>query len=168
MILSNISKIKKFDTTNGEGIRTSIFFSGCEFNCKGCFNQSIKNFDCGTPYDYKNIKNTIGTYTTGISVLGGEPLHKNNTTDVYKLCAQFKAEFPDKTIWLWTGNTYENLLSSEDTNIKLILGLVDVLIDGLYVEELRDLRLKWRGSSNQRVIDIKESFIQDNIVLYCD
>lgn len=186
--MSNIVKIKQYDIANGKGIRTSIFFSGCEFKCKGCFNAEAWDFDNGEPvtkelYETK-IKPTINEHIDGISILGGEPLHPKNLRAVLFLIVLFKHDFPNKSVWLWTGYTWEELaksysctqeeykkLSDEDFSrnilIRDILRKINVLVDGQYIEEQRDLTLKWRGSKNQRVINVRESLGRKEIVKYC-
>lgn len=171
--MSNYSKIKTFDIANGKGIRTSIFFSGCEHYCKNCFNSELWNFNVGqlfTKEVYESkIKQTMNKHITGISILGGEPLHPNNITATFNLVKWFKEDFPEKTIWLWTGYTWEELTSKSNSNYKINIGIlnnIDVLVDGKYVDELRDISLKWCGSTNQRVINIQESLKENKIVLY--
>lgn len=177
--MANYSKIKTFDTANGKGIRTSIFFSGCNFYCKGCFNSDIWNFNAGEPFTREvyetKIKPTITEHIAGISILGGEPLHPNNIGVVCDLIRWFKYDFPDKNIWLWTGYKFKDLIlyysqhnADFDYVIKTyeIFNYIDVLIDGQFIEEQKDLTLPWCGSRNQRVIDIKETLKQNKIVLY--
>lgn len=178
--MSKIAKIKQFDIANGEGIRTSIFFSGCEFCCKGCFNEELWGFDIGEPFTRElyesQIKPTINEHITGISILGGEPLHMNNIIGTYKLIKWFKNDFPNKSIWLWTGATYDFLLRANyyksglkyyaDTSIFSLFSMIDILVDGQYEEDKRDISLRWRGSSNQRVIDVKKSLRRGKVVLY--
>lgn len=172
--MSNIVKIKQYDTANGEGIRTSIFFSGCEFKCKGCFNSDIQDFNVGKPcgFDmYNKIKDSMNEHIGGISVLGGEPLHSKNMEDVYTLCTLFKKDFPNKTIWMWTGSTWEELMNRKGYELEITLAIlkhVDVLVDGRFVEEQRDLTLKWRGSQNQKVIDVQESLRQNKVIKHCE
>ena len=171
--MGNYAKIKTLDVANGEGIRTSVFFSGCEFRCKGCFNSDISNFNVGQPCGdkmYHEIALSMNDHIAGISILGGEPLHPRNIDDVYTLCATFKKQFPDKTIWLWTGSTWEELMNRRGYSFRItmaILHMVDVLVDGRYIQDQRDLTLKWRGSRNQRVIDVQESLQQGEVVKYC-
>ena len=171
--MSNYSKIKTFDIANGEGIRTSIFFIGCEHYCKNCFNSELWDFNVGQSFTKEvyesKIKPTMNEHITGISILGGEPLHHNNITATFNLVKWFKEDFPKKTIWLWSGYTWEELTSKSNSNYKINIGIlnnIDVLVDGKYVDELRDISLKWCGSSNQRVINIQESLKENKIVLY--
>lgn len=178
--MGNIAKIKKFSIENGKGIRTSIFFSGCEHHCKNCFNSELWDFDVGKPFTrsvYENeIKPTINEHIAGISILGGEPIHPRNIDITCDLVCNFKKDFPNKTIWLWSGYTLDELLSKEYNEqlhdfyningvVINILKNIDVLVDGRYIDEQRDLRLKWRGSSNQRVINMPETIKQKKIVL---
>lgn len=177
--MSNYVKIKNFSIENGEGIRTSIFFSGCEFACRGCFNKDIQDFNVGKPFTkevYENeIKPTINEHIAGISVLGGEPLHPKNLSATFNLLRWFKRDFPNKTIWVWSGYTLEELLSDEYmiktpifNMMELILENIDILVDGRFVEREKDLTLKWRGSKNQRVISVKDTLERGEIVEYCE
>lgn len=171
--MSNYAKIKTFDCANGKGIRTSIFFSGCQHHCDDCFNQELWNYNYGIPFTetvyHHQIKSTIQEHISGISILGGEPLDIKNIEDALMLCRKFKKDFPNKTIWIWTGYTWEELMSRsghELNNIKDILNLCDVLVDGKFIKEKKDMNLYYRGSSNQRVIDVPASLSQDKVVLY--
>lgn len=171
--MSNYSKIKTFDIANGDGIRTSMFFSGCEHYCKNCFNSELWDFNVGQSFTKEvyesKIKPTMNEHITGISILGGEPLHPNNITATFNLVKWFKEDFHKKTIWLWSGYTWEELTSKSNNNYKTNIGIlnnIDVLVDGKYVDELRDVSLKWCGSSNQRVINVQEALKENKIVLY--
>lgn len=171
--MTNYSKIKKWSIENGKGIRTSIFFSGCEFSCKGCFNKELWSFSTGKPFSrevYENeIKPTINEHIDGISILGGEAFHPKNIEATSDLINWFSEDFPNKTIWCWTGYTWEELMyrvwKGDDTLSWVIAG-IDVLVDGRFIEEQKDLSLKWCGSRNQRVIDVKKSLEKGEIVLY--
>ena len=147
--MSNIAKIKKYCIANGEGLRTAIFFSGCDHHCKGCFNKELWNYDCGKPFDMEEILSTIDEHTSGISLLGGDPLCGDNAMTSILLCKEFKKRFPDKTIWLWTGYLYEYIQTS---SFKEILDYIDVLIDGPFIESEYEYGLDWRGSKNQRIL----------------
>lgn len=145
------NKIKKYCISNGDGIRTAIFFSGCPFKCKGCFNSELWNPKNGQEYTnatYEEIKDSINEHIAGISILGGEPLVDYNYEVVLNLCRQFKEDFPSKDIWLWTGFLFEEIKDKE------ILKYIDVLIDGQFDIDKKDATLQWRGSSNQRIIRI--------------
>ena len=176
--MANIAKVKKWDIANGRGIRTSIFFSGCDFHCPGCFNSEIWDFDIGEQFTrefYESvIKPTINEHVSGISLLGGEPLHPKNIRATRQLCEWFKQDFPEKSIWLWTGYLFEEVVTLKPYNgnttmdMNVLLDLVDVIIDGQFIGSEKDLTLHWRGSRNQRVIDLQKSLAKHEIVLYSD
>lgn len=156
--------IKQLDIANGPGCRVSLFVQGCDFNCPGCFNSVAKDFDGGSLFT-EQTRDAILTlaepaHISGLSILGGEPLHPRNREDVLELIRQFKSKYPEKTVWLWTGYLFEDVFKD------LVNSKVDVVVDGLFKEELKDLRLKYRGSSNQRVIDFKETLRTGDIILY--
>lgn len=175
-LMSNYASIKTYDIANGRGIRLSVFFSGCKHQCKGCFNKELWDYNYGKQftknvYD-KKIKPFIKDYISGISILGGEPLCPENKEQTLNLCKWFKEDFPDKNIWIWTGYTYdeliERILSYDEFILDDILLNIDVLVDGRFIDTERDLTLKWRGSKNQRVIDVKKTLEQKHVVLYND
>ena len=156
--------IRQLDIANGPGCRVSLFVQGCEFNCPGCFNVVAKDFEGGSLFT-EQTKDAIfalaePAYISGLSILGGEPLHPRNREDVLELVRQFKSKYPEKTVWIWTGYLLEDVF--ED----LVNSRVDVVVDGSFKEDLKDLRLKYRGSSNQRVIDFKETLRTGDITLY--
>ena len=161
------NKIRKMDISNGPGIRISIFFQGCAFKCKNCFNPETWDFDKGEEFTDKTIDMILELgredYIKGLSILGGEPMHPINIKGTIKLAKSWKEKFPSKTIWAWSGFTYEDYVSKQD-----IINYIDVLVDGQYVDELRDPRLKYCGSSNQRVIDIKKTIKNKEVTLYED
>lgn len=161
------AKIRKMDISNGEGVRVSLFVQGCSFHCKNCFNQETWDFNGGKEFTTSEIQKIIELankdYIAGLSVLGGEPLHPNNIEAVADVCKSFKKIYPNKTIWLWTGFRYEDILKRE--NNYNILNYIDVLVDGQFEEDKKDLTLKWKGSSNQRVIDCKKSLTENKIIL---
>lgn len=161
----NYAQIRRTDISNGPGIRVSIFVQGCAFHCKNCFNADTWDFSGGKPFGEKEMNYLLSlgenSHIAGLSVLGGEPLHPSNVDEVVKICKRFKEKFPGKTIWLWTGFLYENLSDRQ----KEVLKYIDVLVDGQFVDELKDFRLKYCGSSNQRVIDVKAS--KDKVTLLC-
>ena len=161
------AKIRKMDISNGEGVRVSLFVQGCSFHCKNCFNQETWDFNGGKEFTTEEIQKIIKLankdYIAGLSVLGGEPLHNNNVDEVFHIVATFKEKFPNKDIWLWTGFKFEDAI--KDSKRKLILCNIDVLIDGQFEEDKKDITLKWRGSSNQRVIDCKKSLAENKIIL---
>ena len=161
------AKIRKMDISNGEGVRVSLFVQGCSFHCKNCFNQETWDFNGGKEFTTAEIQKIIELankdYIAGLSVLGGEPLHNNNVNEVFHIVTTFKEKFPNKNIWLWTGFKFEDAI--KDSKRKSILCNIDVLIDGQFEEDKKDLTLKWRGSSNQRVIDCKKSLAENKIIL---
>lgn len=161
------AKIRKMDISNGEGVRVSLFVQGCSFHCKNCFNPETWDFNKGKEFTTAEIQKIIELankdYIAGLSVLGGEPLHNNNVDEVFHIVATFKEKFPNKDIWLWTGFKFEDAI--KDSKRKFILRNIDVLIDGQFEEDKKDLTLKWRGSSNQRVIDCKKSLAENKIIL---
>ena len=150
--MSKYATIKKFNIANGPGIRTAIFFSGCNFHCKECFNPELWDPEYGTLFTYDTLMEIFDSvdndHIVGLSILGGEPLSDFNLETVTFLCKEFKKEFPNKTIWLWSGFTIEKLNSKQ----KEILEYIDVLVDGQFEINKRDYNLMYRGSSNQRVL----------------
>lgn len=159
------NKIRKMDISNGPGVRVSVFMQGCTFNCKNCFNPETHDFKGGKEFTDEVIEKIIDLcskdYVVGLSILGGEPMHPLNIEGTTKLAKAFKEKYPNKTIWSWTG-----FLLDRDLKNKEVLNYIDVLVDGQYRDELHDFRLKWRGSSNQRVIDVQKSLKEDKIVLF--
>ena len=158
------NKIRKMDISNGPGIRVSIFMQGCTFNCKNCFNKETHDFNGGKEFTDEVIDKVIKLakpdYIVGLSILGGEPLHPKNIEGTTKLAKKFKSVYPDKNIWVWSGFLFDKNLKNFE-----ILNYIDVLVDGVYKDELHDFTLKYRGSSNQRVIDIKKSLKTNKIEL---
>lgn len=157
--------IRQLDIANGPGCRVSLFVQGCSFNCPGCFNTVARDFKGGKEFTDQTMQLLLElaepSYISGLSILGGEPLHPQNRKEVLEVVKKFKTAYPDKTVWLWTGYSWEDI--AED----LIGSNIDVLVDGLFVEDLKDLRLLYRGSSNQRVIDVKSSQ-QNHIIKFCE
>lgn len=156
-------KIRKMDIADGPGVRVSIFFQGCDFHCKNCFNPETWSWDCGEEFNDEVIDKILDLakfdYITGLSILGGEPMHPNNIIGTLKLAKAFKTRYPQKTIWAWSGYKYEDILKPE------VLKYLDVLVDGQYIDSKRDPRLKWCGSTNQRVIDVFKSLKENKIVI---
>lgn len=163
------NKIREMDISDGTGIRVSLFVQGCEFHCKGCFNPETWNFESGKEFTTETLdvllKLCDKKYIKGLSILGGEPMHPMNRETVVDIMRAFKFKFPNKDIWMWTGYTLENLLAENDDDVKSMLIYLDYLIDGQFVEEKKNLNLKWAGSENQRWIDIQESMKQGHVVL---
>lgn len=156
----NITNIKYFSTVNGTGVRTAVFVAGCNLHCDGCFNNGAWSFEVGKGLSLELIDKILDSiepeYISGLSILGGEPLDPKNQSGVAKLIRKFRQRFGDKkTIWLWTGYEYENVPLTE--HIFYILEHVDVIVDGPFIARKKDLKLPYRGSSNQRIIDAKQS-----------
>ena len=160
------NKIRKMDISNGPGIRVSIFLQGCEFKCEECFNKETWDFNGGKEFDEDVIRRIIELadheYIVGLSILGGEPMHPKNIKATEQIAKAFKARYPHKTIWSWTGFLYEGIKDQE------ALKYIDVLIDGQFNPKLYSPLLKWRGSSNQRVIDVPKSLKNKKIVTIKD
>jgi len=159
------NKIRKMDISNGPGVRVSIFMQGCTFNCKQCFNPETHDFEGGKEFNEETIDRVIelckNENINGLSILGGEPLHPKNLEGTTKLVKTFKEKLPDKNIWIWSGFTFDGELKNKE-----VLKYTDVLVDGRYVDELNNPTLKWRGSENQRVIDVQKSLNNSEIVFY--
>lgn len=160
------NKIRKMDIADGPGVRVSIFLQGCTFNCKNCFNPETHDFKGGEEFTDETIQEVLDLcdkeFITGLSILGGEPMHPLNIKGTIKLAKAFKERYPDKTIWSWSGFLIDNIVDKE------ILNYLDVLVDGQYVDELHNPTLKWCGSENQRVIDVKKTLKKGEVVLYED
>ena len=150
----NYAEIKKVDIANGPGVRVSLFVSGCRNHCKGCFNPETWDFDYGRPFTRETEDEIIEalrpSWIQGLSILGGEPTEEENAAVLIPFLKRVRAVLPDKDIWLYSGYTYEALRDKE------ILTLVDVLVDGPFLLELKDVGLAFRGSRNQRIIDLRE------------
>lgn len=169
----NYAEIKNCDIANGEGVRVSLFVSGCRRRCKGCFNQVAWDFSYGKPFD-QEIQNDLmkmlsPDYISGLTLLGGDPFEPENQRALYPFVQRVKEVFPKKNIWCFTGYTFEKGTLKEkevqtEVTEKLLL-LIDVLVDGRFEEDKKDIRLRFRGSSNQRIIDVKRSISTGSIVL---
>jgi anaerobic ribonucleoside-triphosphate reductase activating protein len=172
----NYATIKTHDIANGPGVRVSLFVSGCTHHCKGCFNPETWNFNYGEPYTpevEEQIMEALSPwYIRGLSLLGGEPFEPQNQPALVELVKKVKRLYPEKTIWCYSGYDYEKdilagRLGDWDTTNELIRH-IDVLVDGEFVEAKKDLSLRFRGSSNQRVIDVPKSLEEDQVVLWQD
>ena len=168
MITIKYAQIREMDISNGEGIGVSLFTQGCSFHCKNCFNQETWNYNKGKEWT-KEIENMFfrlidDSYITRVSFLGGDPLYSKNLNKIIELCNKIKKIYPNKVIWLYSGYKFENIVS--DIQRKNILKYIDILVDGQFIDKLKDLRLKFRGSSNQRVIDVQKSLKESKIILY--
>ena len=161
------NKVRKMDISNGPGVRVSIFMQGCTFHCKNCFNPETHDFMGGEEFTEDTIDQVLklceNANVEWLSILGGEPMHPMNIEGTTELAKKFKEKFPNKNLWVWTG-----FLFDRDLQNKEVLKYIDVLVDGQYVDELRDPRLKYNGSSNQRVIDVQNSVKQGKVIFYKD
>ena len=170
--------IKWTDIANGEGVRISLFVSGCTHHCKNCFNQIAWDFNYGELFtqevEEKIFKELSSPFIAGISLLGGEPLEPQNQIALYPFIKELKHRFSQKTVWCYTGCVLDEkrgVLTAENKNISItahLISLFDVLVDGPFIEERKDIRLKFRGSSNQRVIDVKKTLEKKECVLYLE
>ena len=170
----NYADIKKADVANGLGVRVSVFVSGCNHHCKNCFNQEAWDFNYGKEFTQKEIDKVIEEldhpYVAGLSLLGGEPLEHINQKGLLPLVKKVKEKFPDKNIWCYTGYTFdkdvmEKMCKNWEETPEL-LSYLDVIVDGKFEEDKKDLKLRFRGSSNQRIIDVQESLKEKKAVLY--
>ena len=161
----NFAQIRKYDVANGPGIRTTIFVTGCTHKCHNCFNEEYQDFDFGDPWTQKETDEVIEDLkldeVRGLTILGGEPFQ--NEVDLLEVLRDIKKEV-QKDIWIFSGYTYEEILKDEDK--KKLLEECDVLVDGRFVEALKDLSLRFRGSSNQRIIDVQKSLESNEVVLF--
>lgn len=161
------AQVRNMDIINGNGIGVALFTQGCRFHCKNCFNMDLWNFDGGKEWTEETKDKVLSLvakpYITRFSVLGGEPLSKENIDDLLVLLKTIKEQYPDKQIWVYTGYAFEEI-PKLNYNAKDLLPYIDTMVDGLYIDELKDLTLSYRGSSNQRVIDVQQSLQMDEIV----
>lgn len=160
----NYLSMTKAEVANGHNVRIALWVSGCEHHCQNCHNPELWDCNCGKPFTEEDldrlIKELSFPYYEGLTLTGGDPLHPNNIKDIETIVLKVKELYPNKTIWCYTGYKFEDII---DFNI---LNYIDVLIDGVYVNELRDITLAFRGSSNQRIIDVKKTLSEGQIVLY--
>ncbi len=171
----NYGEIKDCDIANGEGVRISLFVSGCTHHCKNCFNAKTWDFDFGEEFtqdtENKIIDMLQPNYINGLSLLGGEPFEPENQKVLLPFLRKVKETYPQKTIWCYSGYTVEQILGESRANCdtaKDMLSMLDVLVDGEFMQDLYDISLKFRGSSNQRIIDVKKTLAQNEIVLYME
>ena len=158
------NKIRKMDIADGPGVRVSIFMQGCTFNCKNCFNHDTHDFNGGKEFTDETINRVLELcekdHIEGLSILGGEPMHPKNIEGTTKLAKAFKEKFPNKDVWAWSG-----FLFDRDLKDKEVLKYIDILVDGQFMENLKNPKLKWCGSENQRVINVQESLKTNNVIL---
>lgn len=172
----NYSEIKYFDIANGEGVRTSLFVSGCRHGCPGCFNPDQWDFTAGQPFTRdvqdKIIDSLAAEYIDGLTLLGGEPMEPENQRALVDFVERVRCAYPEKTIWCYTGDTLEDLLnpaSPRRTEVTdRLLAAIDVLVDGPFVQAHHDITLRFRGSSNQRIIDLPATLAASSVVPWRD
>ncbi len=170
----NYATIKSFDVANGPGVRVSLFVSGCTHRCKNCFNEEAWDFNYGEEFTEKEAERILEAlkpdYIKGFSLLGGEPFEPKNQDVLSILLPRIKAAYPEKDIWCYTGYDYEKDLMTYRLTDKEItekmLSNIDILVDGKFVEELKNLKLRFKGSENQRIIDLKKSRKENKIILW--
>ena len=169
----NYGNIKPLDVADGEGVRVSLFVSGCRNHCENCFQPETWDFRYGQPYTAETEDKILSLlepfYVDGLTLLGGEPFEPENQRELVKLLRRVRAERPNKTIWCYSGYTLEQMRGEGHPRCEVtdeMLGLIDVLVDGRFVEVLKDISLKFRGSSNQRIIDVKRTLETGEIALF--
>ena len=168
----NYADIKKIDVANGEGVRVSVFVSGCNHHCKGCFNQCAWDFNYGKEFSEKEEQQIIDymnhDYISGLSLLGGEPLEPKNQEGLLPLVKKVKEKFPNKDIWCYTGFDFEKdvveKMAKNNETTRELLKYIDIIVDGKFEEDKKDLKLQFRGSSNQKIVDVKKSLQTGQIV----
>lgn len=170
----NYATIKPFDVANGPGVRVSLFVSGCTHHCKGCFNEVAWDFHYGEPFTEETIEHILTLlkpdYIAGLSLLGGEPLEFKNQLGLLPLLRRVKEAYPTKNIWCYSGYLFDvdilGKMAMEHQETKELISYLDVLVDGKFIEEKKNINLRFRGSENQRVISVKESLRSENIILW--
>ena len=162
----NYIKIDSCDIANGVGVGAVLWVSGCTCNCKGCHNAQTWDFNVGQTFDDEAMNHLIDVcskpYITRLTLSGGHPLEERNLSNINDVARTFKEMYPEKKLWLYTGYVWEDIIKNDE--ILQILKYVDIVVDGPFVSELRNLKLRFRGSSNQRIIDVKESLMHNKIV----
>lgn len=170
----NYGEIKKYDIANGIGVRTSLFVSGCRHHCKACFNPETWSFEYGKTYTKETENDIVSSlapyYISGLTVLGGEPFEPENQATIVGLLKRVKEEYPDKNIWVYSGYLFEELMGKIPSHARCevtdeMLSYIDILVDGEFVEAKKDISLHFRGSSNQRIIDVKKTLETGEISL---
>lgn len=172
----NYAALKPFDVANGPGVRVSLFVSGCRHMCKNCFNKEAWDFNYGEPYTEEQTEKILEAmkpeYIKGFSLLGGEPFEKENQAVLCEVLEKIKEAYPEKTVWCYTGFLYDtDLLTGKicDFSItKRMLDCIDILVDGKFIEEEKDLSLRFKGSRNQRIIDVKASLKEGKIIRWSE
>ena len=164
----NYEKIDKCSVSNGAGVRTVLWVSGCDVHCHNCHNPQTWDFNSGIPFTDDSMQEILydlsKPYIKGLTLSGGHPLDPHNAPKVLEIVKRVKMVFPNKDIWIYSGYEWENII--KDETLREILKYTDVLVDGAYVDELRDISLPFRGSSNQRIIDVPKSLEQNKVILW--
>ena len=168
----NYATIKNCDIANGPGVRVSLFVSGCTHRCPGCFNQVAWDFDYGEPFTEETVQSILNmlrpNYIRGLTLLGGEPFEPQNQPAIVELLRRIKTELPTKSIWAFSGYLYEDIVSGKLGNTKEYLSYLDVLVDRPFILEKKNLSLRFRGSENQRLIDIPKTLATGTVTLWED
>ena len=164
----NYEKVDKCSVSNGAGVRTVLWVSGCDVHCHNCHNPQTWDFNSGIPFTDDSMQEILydlsKPYIKGLTLSGGHPLDPHNAPKVLEIVKRVKMVFPNKDIWIYSGYVWEDII--KDNNLKEILKCTDVLVDGAYVDELRDISLAFRGSSNQRIIDVKKTLNSNEVILW--
>lgn len=172
----NYAEIKTCDIANGPGVRVSLFVSGCTHRCKGCFNEIAWDFEYGKEFDEKTMERLIEAlrpdYVRGLTLLGGEPMEYRNQLGLLPFIRRVREELPNKDIWCFSGYLFDTQIRDEMCKkwevTRELVSYIDVMVDGKFMEELKDITLRFRGSSNQRIIDVPKSLASGNVVLWQD
>ena len=164
----NYEKVDKCSVSNGAGVRTVLWVSGCDVHCHNCHNPQTWDFNSGIPFTDDSMQEILydlsKPYIKGLTLSGGHPLDPHNAPKVLEIVKRVKMVFPNKDIWIYSGYEWENII--KDETLREILKYTDVLVDGAYVDELRDISLAFKGSSNQRIIDVEKSLIENKVILW--
>ena len=164
----NYEKIDKCSVSNGSGVRTVLWVSGCDIHCRNCQNPQTWDFNSGIPFTEETMQELLydlsKPYIKGLTLSGGHPLDPHNAPEVLKIVKRVKMVFPNKDIWIYSGYVWEDII--KDETLRKILKYTDILVDGAYVDELRDISLPFKGSSNQRIIDVPKSLEQNKVILW--
>ena len=164
----NYHNIKTDDMLNGDGLRVTCWVSGCNMGCFNCYNPQTWDFDSGIPFTEETMQEILydlsKPYIKGCTLSGGHPLDPHNAPKVLEIVKRVKMVFPNKDIWIYSGYEWENII--KDETLREILKYTDVLVDGAYVDELRDISLPFRGSSNQKIIDVQKSLVENKVILW--
>lgn len=164
----NYAAIKKCDIANGEGVRVSLFVSGCTHHCKGCFQPETWNFDYGKPFDETTEDELMRAlepdYVAGLTLLGGEPMEPENAKRLLPFVKRIRKTYPSKNVWCYSGYLFEELMEREEC--RKLLELIDVLVDGEFLEEQKNISLQFRGSENQRIVDVTKALKDGSVVLW--